>query len=58
MINDSATGAYKPYNFKNISDEVPEIKKFGYNFSSIEFDNPVDSSNITPSFFFCLSPFF
>ncbi len=49
MIQDPETGSYSPFNFQNIIDEVPEIKRFGYNFSSVEFDTPVDSSNITPS---------
>jgi len=48
MIQDPETGSYSPYNFQNIIDEVPEIKRFGYNFSSIEFENPIDSSSITP----------
>jgi len=49
MIQDPVTGVYSPYNFQNIADEVPEIKKSGFNISFIEFDIPVDSSNITPS---------
>jgi L-asparaginase len=49
MILDPLTGSYSPYNFRNIIDEVPEIKRFGYNFSSVEFDTPIDSSNINPS---------
>lgn len=48
MIQDPVSGSYNPFNFKNIIDEVPEIKRFGYNFSSVEFETPVDSSNITP----------
>ncbi len=49
MILDPANGSYSPYNFQNIIDEVPEIKRFGYNFSSVEFSIPIDSSNITPA---------
>jgi L-asparaginase len=49
MIQDPSTGSYNPYNFQNIIDEVPEIKRFGYNFSSVEFPVPIDSSDITPS---------
>lgn len=49
MIQDPATGSYSPFNFQNIIDEVPEIKRFGYNFSSVEFETPVDSSDITPT---------
>jgi len=48
MIQDPATGSYSPFNFQNIADEVPEIKRFGFNFSTVEFEIPVDSSDITP----------
>lgn len=48
MIQHPDTGLLIPYNFKNITDEIPEIKKTGYNISFIEFDKPVDSSNINP----------
>ena len=49
MMQDPATGIYLPYSFDNIIHEVPEIKQFGYNISSVEFDEPIDSSNMTPS---------
>ena len=49
MIQDPLTGSYSPFNFQNIIDEVPEIKRFGYNFSTVEFETPVDSSDITPA---------
>ena len=48
MLQDSASGVYLPYSFDNIIQEVPEIKRFGYNISSVEFDEPIDSSKMTP----------
>jgi len=47
MIKDSR-GSYKPYSFQGLIEEVPELSRFGFNLSSIEFDKPIDSSAITP----------
>ncbi len=49
MMQDPSTGSYIPFNFQNIIDEIPEIRRFGYNLSSVEFEKPIDSSDITPS---------
>src|SRR5512133_847187 len=48
MVQDQETGALKPFRFDNILEEVPELKKFGYNLSSFAFKPPLDSSNISP----------
>ena len=48
MIQDPVTGALKPFRFDNILEEVPELKKFGYNLSSYAFDPPIDSSDMKP----------
>jgi len=47
MIKDSS-GAYKPYSFQGLLEEVPELSRFGFNLSSIEFETPIDSSAISP----------
>lgn len=47
MINDSR-GSYKPYSFQGLLEEVPELSRFGFNLSSIEFEKPIDSSAISP----------
>jgi L-asparaginase len=49
MANDPATGALVPVNFSDISDQVPELKKFGYRIRSVSFDPVTDSSNMEPS---------
>lgn len=49
MVQDQETGALKPFRFDNILQEVPELKKFGFNLSSYAFDPPLDSSNINPA---------
>ncbi len=48
MVQDRETGTLKPFRFDNIVEEVPELKKFGFNLSTYAFDPPLDSSNINP----------
>jgi L-asparaginase len=47
MVNDPVTGSLIPIDFEHISDQVPELRKFGYKLRSVSFE-PVDSSNIEP----------
>ncbi|MFM2190608.1 MAG: L-asparaginase 1 [Bacteroidota bacterium] len=46
MIRDHKTGALKPVDFKQISDEVPEIGKFNYSIDVVSFNPVIDSSNM------------
>jgi L-asparaginase len=48
MIQDSESGVLKPFCFDHILEEVPELKKFGYNITSHAFEPPIDSSNVSP----------
>ncbi len=48
MVLNPATGALQPLDFELISEQVPEIKKFGYRLQSWSFDPPMDSSDIGP----------
>jgi L-asparaginase len=48
MVHDPETGVLKAFNFEQISEEVPELRKFGFKLSTIAFSPVVDSSNITP----------
>ncbi|MEO5643935.1 MAG: type I asparaginase [Bacteroidia bacterium] len=48
MINDPATGQLKPFNFKRLLDEVPELRKFEINIDTYAFEDPIDSSNMHP----------
>ena len=50
MKENPETGALAPFNFDQILDEVPELRKFGFNFDTISFNPLVDSSDITPEF--------
>ncbi len=48
MIKDPTTGALRPFNFEHISDQVPELNKFDINLPAVSFEEPIDSSNMTP----------
>jgi L-asparaginase len=48
MVNDPETGSLVPIDFEHISDQVPELRKFGYNLRSFSFDPVSDSSNVDP----------
>ncbi len=48
MKQDPDTLALVPFNFAQIEQEVPELKKFGYAIDFHSFDPLIDSSNVTP----------
>jgi L-asparaginase len=50
MKQDPATGALKPFNFNQILEEVPELKKFGCKIDTHSFDPPIDSSDVKVEF--------
>ncbi|MDD3567648.1 MAG: type I asparaginase [Bacteroidales bacterium] len=50
MKENPETGALAPFNFNQILNEVPELRKFGFNLDTISFNPLVDSSDITPDF--------
>lgn len=50
MKQNPETGALAPFNFEHIEQEVPELKKFGYNLTTYSFEPPIDSSDINPEF--------
>ncbi len=47
MIKSAETGSLMPFDFSQISNEMPVLKRFGYNIKTISFDPPIDSSNIS-----------
>jgi len=55
MKENPETGALAPFNFNQILDEVPELRKFGFNLDTISFNPLVDSSDITPTFWISLA---
>ena len=50
MKQDPVTLALKPFNFNQILEEVPELKKFGCEIDTYSFDPLIDSSDMQPAF--------
>lgn len=48
MIENSETGILESFNFQHLKDHMPELKKLGYKVSTIQFDPPMDSSEMGP----------
>lgn len=48
MVHEHGTGALVPFNFDHIMEQVPELKRFGFNIDTIAFDPLLDSSEVTP----------
>ena len=48
MVNDPVTGSLVPIDFRHISDQVPELRRFGFTLESVTFDPVIDSSDVSP----------
>jgi L-asparaginase len=48
MVQKPEDGSLVPVNFDQLTYEIPQILKFGYEISSISFNPALDSSNVTP----------
>ncbi len=48
MINDPETNMLKPFDFDQITKEVPELKKIKCSLDAVSFKKPIDSSNMHP----------
>ena len=48
MIENSTTKALQPFDFSHLIDNVPKIKKLDYEIDNIQFNPPIDSSNMNP----------
>jgi L-asparaginase len=49
MMQDARSGELKPFDFKSLTEQIPELNKFDIHLSSISFKKPIDSSNMHPS---------
>lgn len=49
MIENPETGALESFNFLHLLDNVPELKKLNSTISTIQFNPPIDSSDMDPS---------
>ena len=50
MKQDASDLTLKPFDFSQILDEVPELKKFALKVDSYTFDPLIDSSDVEPVF--------
>ena len=50
MIKDYETGVLHSFDFDNLLDKIPELKLLECTIQTISFDEPIDSSNINPSY--------
>ncbi|MCE3260587.1 MAG: 1-alkyl-2-acetylglycerophosphocholine esterase, partial [Bacteroidetes bacterium] len=48
MMQDAHTNELRPFDFKALTQQIPELNKFDIGLSSIAFKNPIDSSNMHP----------
>ena len=46
MMQDARTSELKPFNFKALSKQIPELEKFDIDLTTISFKHPIDSSNM------------
>ena len=55
MKQDPSTQALSPFDFSQILEEVPELRKFAYRIDSYTFDPIIDSSDVEPGLWQCLA---
>ena len=49
MIENPETQALQPFDFDHLMDNVPKVKKLDYDIDNLQFNPPIDSSNMDPS---------
>lgn len=49
MIEDPVSKALKPFDFSHLIDNVPKVKMLDYEIDNIQFDEPIDSSDMNPA---------
>lgn len=48
MMQDAKTGQLRPFDFKHLTEQIPELNKFDVALSAVSFDKPIDSSDMNP----------
>lgn len=48
MIENPETKALQPFDFSHLMENVPRVKKLEYDIDNIQFEPPIDSSNMNP----------
>ncbi|MBQ8423551.1 MAG: asparaginase [Coprobacter sp.] len=49
MIRNTETGALESFTFDHLSQHIPELRQLQCNIASVQFDPPIDSSNMEPA---------
>ena len=49
MMQDAKTGQLKPFDFKHLAEQIPELNKFDVTLSAVSFEKPIDSSDMSPA---------
>ncbi len=49
MMQDAKSGQLKPFDFKHLTEQIPELNKFDIDLSAVSFDKPIDSSDMQPA---------
>ena len=49
MVENPETGAHEPLDFQHLASHVPELSQIHVNVDTMQFDQPIDSSNMNPS---------
>lgn len=55
MVQRPEDGSLVPVNFDQLIEEVPELRKFGYNIDTLAFEPAIDSANVTIDIWFRLA---
>lgn len=48
MIEDASSGVLKPFDFTHLMENVPKVKMLDYTIDNIQFNPPIDSSDMNP----------
>lgn len=48
MVHDSESGALRPFDFDHVKTQVPELNQIEVDLEGLSFEDPIDSSNMTP----------
>src|SRR5687768_4291807 len=48
MMEDARTGELRPFDFKSLSRQVPELEKLDIDLTALAFEKPIDSSDMQP----------
>ncbi len=48
MMEDPASGQLRPFDFKHLNSQIPELNKLNVELNSISVTHPIDSSNMNP----------